>query len=240
MRITPPDLLTFAYCPYLHNSGGTGKLVPPLSLFEKSLRLSILGAEQRALDKESYVNPRKISNVWESIWWPMATKAGILPKEIDSKVLEAATKIAGYCEYDISGPEYEIVGIDVESSINLNGVFLSARADLIKTPVFDNIGMITLIDLSRKGLIGTQAANDIAVLATIYAFSGLKRPITYISVDLSEEKKKVTTHSSFFDMKDLSKLGNTLKYLANGIKNRVNYQYTWMCKECNLCHSSKS
>ena len=240
MRITPSDLLTFAYCPYLYQSGDTGKLVSPLSLFEESLRVSILGAEQRALEKESYVTPRKISNIWENIWWPMATKADISPKDIDSRVLEAATKITGYCEYDISGPDYETVSVDIKSEIKLGEVILAAQIDLIKTPVFNNVGTVTLVDFSRKGLIGSQAANDIAVLGTIYAFSGLKRPIIYISVDLSEKKRKIDMHSSFFDIDDMFKLGNTLKHLANGLNNKVNYQYTWMCERCNLCHNSKS
>lgn len=238
MRIKTTDLIAFAYCPFMFQNGGTGKLVPPLTYKESILRESILGAEQRALDKESYVTTRKIGNVWEKLWWPAAAKLGISIEDTEKISIQMTNKMVDYCRYDISGPTYEIIGIDIQSEVKLGKCILDTQIDIVKMPLFEGRGGIFLIDFKRKGLTQGKTANDIAVLANMYAFKDLDKPLTYVSVDISENLRKVTTTSTYYEPEDLERVGKTLKYLAEGIYKGIDYQYIWMCEHCNKCRKS--
>jgi hypothetical protein len=219
----------------MYQNGGTGRLVPPLSLKEQLLRESILGAEQRVLDQNSYLTARKIGNVWEKLWWPIAAKQGLEPYEIERTSIDMTRKMVDYCGYDISGPSYETVGLDVQSEIQLGRCVVKAQIDIVKMPLFKNTNSLVLIDFKRKGLGKTRVADDIAVLTSMYAFRELDRPVTYISVDLSDELQKTKMISTFYEPEDLDKAGKTLRYLAEGIQKGIDYQYPWMCEHCDKC-----
>ena len=235
MRLKTTDLMAFAYCPFMYQNGGTGELVPPLSLKESLLRESILGAEQRALDQNSYLTTRKIGNIWEKLWWPVASKLELDPVSIEAVSVQMTRKFVDYCRYDISGPGFETVGIDVKSEIQLGRCIVQAEIDLIKVPLFKDRNTLVLIDFKRKNLKPSRVANDIAILTNMYAFRELDRAITYITVDLSENLKKMRMVSTYYEPKDLDRVGKTLNYLAEGIVKGIDYQYPWMCDRCNKC-----
>jgi hypothetical protein len=235
MRITPEDLLAFSRCPYLYTSGGAGKLVPPLTSVENMLRQSILAAEQRAINQESYVTSKKIGQIWESLWWPYAIKNNISVIDTEKTSVYISRKIIDYCKYDISGPGFETVGIEVKVDLNLNNCVIPVEIDMLKMPLFEDTDKIYLIDLTRKKVTKQQLANDIAIATKVYAFKSLKRPIIYLSADLSETNEKITTNASFFDLPEIEKTGKILRYLADGIYNGIDYQCTWQCENCHLC-----
>lgn len=235
MRLDTRDLMAFAYCPFMYKEVGAGRLVPPLSLKEQILRESILGAEQRALDQDSYLTPRKIGNIWEKIWWPTAAKEGLDSRETENVSIKMSRKMVDYCKYDISGPGFETVGLDVKSEIKLDQCVVGTQIDIVKLPLFEKEKYITLIDFKRKNMNNLEVANDISVLANMYAFKDLGKPITYICVDLSEDLQKTKMSSTFYEQEDLEKVGKTLNYIANGIYKGIDYQYIWMCDRCNKC-----
>lgn len=235
MRITPTDLLEFAYCPYLKHSDKT--LAPPLSLFEETMRQAILTAEQRALDRDGYVVPRNIGLAWEQLWWPRATEAGFPLEEVDQMAVKAAAKFLDYCRYDISGPNHELVGIDVSSEVRLNDAVLAVKADLIKMPL-DLPKSLLFVDFTRGKITRQKMACDMAIWATVYAFSSLKLPVSYVCVDLSEESQKTKPSAVFFRPGEMARIGRTLNYLAHGIYKGIDYQCSWRCEECKLCSKS--
>jgi hypothetical protein len=235
MRLKTTDLMAFAYCPFMYQNGGTGKLVSPLSLQERLIRESILGAEQRALDQNSYITPRKIGNIWEKLWWPIALKLGLTPTETEEKSVQVARKFVDYCRYDISNASHQTVGLDIKSEIQLGGCIVSTEIDLVKMPLFENRNTLVLIDFKRKDMKSSRVANDIEILTNMYAFRELNRAITYITVDLSENLKKTKMVFTYYEPKDLDKVGKTLNYLAEGIRKGIDYQYSWMCDRCNKC-----
>lgn len=235
MRVTPTDLLEFAYCPYLKHSDKT--LVPPLSLFERTMRQAILVAEQRALDKDSYVTPRKIGAAWEKLWWPAATEAGLPLAEVDQMAVRASARFRDYCRYDISGPSHETIGVDVASEVRLSDGILAAQIDLIKLSL-EEPDQLVFIDFTRGKITRQELAYDMAVWGNVYAFGGLGRPISYICMDLSEGSKETKPSTVFFRPDELTNIGRILNYLAYGIYKHVDYQCSWLCGECKLCSRS--
>jgi hypothetical protein len=235
MRLKPEDIAGFVFCPFLYWRGGVERSMPPLTLFENNVRLSILAAEHKAMVQESYVNARKIGNAWERLWWPAAAEAGMSPKDTDKQAIKAALKFSSYCQYDVASPAYETLGTDVRSEVALTHGVLAATVDLIKIPIRSHPDIV-MVDFKRKDLKHTQAANDLAILSTVYAFSGLKRPITYISIDLSESLREVKTVASAFRLQDIRQLGRNIDYVAEGIHKKIDYQSSWACESCNKCH----
>jgi hypothetical protein len=232
MRVTTKDLQTFAFCPYLHSRGGT-EIVPPLTIFEQNIRKSIMSAERRAMNKNSHVNPRKIGYFWEKYWWDAAAKIGLTPREIDKYCYPATLKFIDYCKYDISSELYDIAGVDIPSQVALNKGILDARIDVIKRSRKD--GQVILIDFSRTAMTRATMANDIDILATIYAFSEFGLDMKYFCVDLSESIQKVKIDACFFSVEEARKMGSTINYLSDGIHRQLNYKSYWQCEWCNKC-----
>lgn len=210
-------------------------MIPQLTPIEQFLRHAILGAEQRALDQDSYVTSAKVGSVWEKLWWPYGARQGLSPTSIEDISVKSSRKIASYCSFDISGPGFETIGIDVKSEMSIGNCILAVEADLIKIPLFEETDTVTIIDFKRKYLSRVEAANDLGILANAYAFKGLGRPITYIVVDISESNEEVKTSACFLDLETIEHVGRTLNYLAEGIYKGIDYQCTWLCKECNKC-----
>lgn len=235
MRIKTTDLIAFTYCPFMYHRGGTDRFVPPLSPKEQMVRESILGAEQRALDQNSYVTAPKIGNIWEKLWWPAANEQGLEPFEIEEISVKMSRKFVDYAKYDIASPQFETVGLDVKSEIQLGKCIVETNIDLVKVPLFEHTDKIYLIDFTRKDLRKVMLANDITVLANMYAFKGLNRDIAYICVDLSEKLQKLTVTSTYYQVEDIDRIGKTLNYIAEGIYKGIDYQYSWMCDRCTKC-----
>lgn len=232
MHITTRDLQTFAFCPYLYSRGGA-EVVPPLTIFEQNVRKSIMGAERRAMNKGSHVNPRKIGYFWEKYWWEAAAKIGLSPREIDKHCYPATLKFIDYCKYDISSELYDIVGIDIPSQVALANGVLDARIDIIKRSRED--GQIALIDFSRTKMTRASMINDIDILSTIYAFSEFGLDMKYFCVDLSESLQKVKIDACFFTVREARKIRNIINHLSDGIYRGVDYKNYWQCKRCDKC-----
>jgi hypothetical protein len=196
------------------------------------MRQAILMAEQRALDRDGYVTPRNIGAAWEKLWWPAATEAGLPLAEVERMALKASSKFRDYCHYDVTGPNHEAVGINVDSEVQLDDGILVTQVDLIKWSLKEPEPLI-FIDFTRKGLERHQMTHDMALWANVYAFSGLERPITYICMDLSGQKIK--SSAVYFKAYEMENIGQTLNYLARGIRKNIDYECSWRCKECNLC-----
>ena len=235
MRLTPNDIASFGYCPYLHWKRGTARVVPPLSVFEDTIRRTILVSEAKALKNETFVTPRSLGNIWEQTWWPAAAGANIDLTEAEKMSLKAGFKFADYCKYDISSPLYATIGTNIPFEISLIRGVLAGKVDMIKLPIDNAENHITLIDFSRKDITRTQAASDLVVLSTVYALQGLNRNITYMCIDLSENIEKLKIISSSFNKDDINEIGHTVQYLVEGIYRRINYKPIWMCRECTKC-----
>ena len=237
MRITSNDLLTFAYCPFLQSSGGINKLTPSLSAREFLLKDSILAAEQFALSQDSYVTPKKLGSKWEERWWVYAAKKKISIPDTEKYSVKISRKITDYCNYDISGPGYENIGIDINTELSLGNCIVDVKVDLLKAPLFKDTHTLYMIDFINRDLSRVDMVGDIEILTKIYTLKDLKRPIVYINIDISESKRNLSTKACFFDLNDFEQIGRTLKFLADGIYKKVNYKCTWKCKDCKLCTS---
>lgn len=235
MRLSTSDIATFAYCPYLYWRRGTAQVVPPLSTFEDTARKAILNAEAKALKNNTQVTPRSLGNAWEHIWWEIATKSDIPLAEAEKTSLLAGFKFSDYCRYDISTPVYATISTHVPYQIKVENAILAGEIDMIKVPVEDPERQIVLVDFTRKDVKSAKLANDLAVLSTIYAFGELERHVTYMCIDLSEGKEKLEITSSSFDRDDIREIERTVRYLINGIRQRINYKSGWMCGECTKC-----
>ena len=237
MKITPSDIASFGYCPYLYWKRGTAQVVPPLSIFEDTIRKTILFSEAKALKNGTFVTPRSLGNMWERIWWPIAAKANIELKEAEKVSLRAGFKFADYCKYDISSALYATIGTTVPFQVKLFRGILSGEIDMIKLPINEADKNIVLIDFTRKGITTTQVVNDLAILSTIYAYQELDRNITYICIDLSEKLEKLRIVSSSFDKDGIKEIERTIQYLTEGMYRQVNYKPSWLCGECTKCNS---
>ena len=237
MRLNPNDIASFGYCPYLYWRRGTAQVVPRLSIFEDTIRKTILLSEAKALKNDTFVTPRSLGNTWERIWWPIAAEANIEFKEAEKVSLRAGFKFADYCKYDISSALYATIGTTVPFQVRLPRGILTGEIDMIKLPIRGVDDQVTLIDFTRKGMTGTQATNDLAILSTIYAYQGLGRKVTYMCVDLSEKLEKLKIISSSFDKDGIKEIERTIQYLTEGIYRQVNYKPSWLCRECTKCSS---
>jgi len=235
MRISARDILRFAYCPALYWEVGATRQASELSIVEEAARLSILSAEQRALDKDSLVAPLKLMNTWDKIWWPLALSNELPAEEIEKASRKALIKFNDYCKYDISTSEYTTMGIDIKSEVSLPHGVLEGEIDLIKVRTGAEHKEVTLIDFGRKNLPRAIMSNDLAVLANVHAFSGLAKQISYICVDLSEENEKLRIAACSFDREDFGQIARTIDYVSEGIYKKINYRSTWLCEECDLC-----
>lgn len=211
-----------------------GKLIPPLNLFEQSVRAGILATEQQVMDLDSMIDPRKLGRAWEKIWWPMATEEGMSSTEANTMAVNATYKFMDYCGYDISGPLFETIGIEVPSEIQLPNAVLATEIDLIKMSLKGR-GEIVLIDFTRRGMKKIEVANDPAILATVYAYSHLRKPITYICIDLDQRLDGVAIQAGFYSLERMPEIYSFLKHISNGISKRVNYIASWMCQDCRKC-----
>lgn len=237
MRLNANDIATFAYCPYLYWRKDTAHVVPPLSTFEDTARQSILNAEAKALKLETQVSPRSLGNAWEHIWWEIAAKNDIPLAQAEKTSLLAGLKFSDYCKYDISTALYATIGTNIVSQIAIENAILAVNVDMIKVPIEDPDHHVMLIDFTRKNVRRIRLANDLAVLSTIYAFGGLNRHITYMCIDLSEDKEKLEITSTSFDRDDIKEIERTVRYLVSGMRQGVNYKSGWTCGECTKCDS---
>jgi hypothetical protein len=237
MRLKPDDIVSFGYCPYLYWRRGTARVVPPLSTFEETVRKSILVAEAKALKNNTFVTPRSLGNIFDHFWWPAAAEAKIAFAEAEKMSLKASLKFTDYCKYDVSSSLYATIGTNVPFEVRLPHGVLAGNVDMIKLPIEGADKSIALIDMSRKGISNTQAMCDLAILSTVYAFQELKRSITYMCIDLSENLEKLKIISSSFDRDGIKETERAIQYLSEGIYRGVNYKSGWMCGECTRCGS---
>lgn len=232
MRITPRKLASFAYCPSLFWSKKT--LTPELTEIEDLTRLSILAAERKSMEKGSSVIPVKIAGEWEKLWWPKAIADGLETKEIEKISFNVISKLHKYCKYDIGSSEYVTVSTDVQSEVLYNDMILAVSADLVKISSENVQNELTIIDFSRKNITSLGLSTDIEALATASAFSGFKKTIQYITVDLSEDKKDLAISSCSFDLDVLRAAERMIDYLSLGISKTINFK-SRDCRTCNLC-----
>lgn len=237
MRLTVNDIATFAYCPFLYWERGGAGTSPPLSVFEQTLRDTVLSCEERCMKNDSYVNPRKLGNTWTRLWWPAATKAGLGAKEIEQLSTRAMFKLADYCRYDISSAQYATIGTQVPFEVKLERDLLIGEIDMIKAEVNSAHKTATIISFSKENLTPLQLANDLAVLSTVYALQSLKRDIVYMRINPSEGGEKLHIVSSFFDINAITMVGRTIEYLAAGINRKISFTPAWLCEGCNRCRS---
>jgi len=239
--VTPLDIACFQYCSKtLEKESYKEKVIPSLTFFEEHMRLAIIDAERSLIFKDSDLNPKKILNKWDKLWWPAAMSSGISIKEAEELTHKASEKFSDYCKYDISDYFHPTAGADVEASKRINSTYLTTQIDLVKVDIRERRINITLVDFTRKNLSTRDIILDPAIRAKAYAFSlGKKETITYTCIDLNEEKEKLIVSSAVFRPEELEKIRKMIIHTESGIRNNIYSLNRWLCKECNICQSSK-
>jgi len=239
MRITPEDVKTFSFCPFLYNRGGTAKLYEKPPPFVKAMKDSICAAEVEATKSKGFVDNRMLGKYWNKIWWPLATSLGLSAKEIEEKTFSAAMKFNSYCNYDIVGTGYFTLGVGVPLEKKLLSGVLHSKLDIIKVPKkidkYINIINIGWEKVSRRTL-----SQDIKTMAEMYLLQDLDKDIVYINVDLLAKNNEINISSCYYDKDNIAEAGKIIEFLARGMKQNINYHPYWTCERCNKCQTSKS
>jgi hypothetical protein len=239
MILTPFDIASYLYCPFLLEAKHQAKeiITPSLFPYEECLRQTIIKTEELCLLKNTEITPRKLLRVWDAIWWPVVGSFGLSIKESQQKSLEASSKLFDYCKYDISAIEYRTVSTQVEVHKPVGSSVLHATADIVKVDVSAKTKNMVIIDLSRKDLTDLDVAIDPVIRSTVYAFyTGQKETITYISADVSGGGK-LKVKISFFRPDEIEEIAKSVKLAEQGIRTNTIYANPWKCKECNVCNS---
>jgi CRISPR/Cas system-associated exonuclease Cas4 (RecB family) len=240
MILTPFDIASYLYCPFLLEAKHQAKeiITPSLSPYEECLRQTIIRTEELCLLKDTEITPRKLLRVWDAIWWPIVGTLGLSIKESQMKSIEASSKLSDYCKYDISDIEYKTASTNIEAKKIVGSSILCATADIVKVDVSAKARNMVIIDLSRKDLTDLDVTIDPVIRATAYAFyTGKKETITYISVDVSGGGSKLKVKVSFFRPEELEDIAKSIKLAEQGIRTNTIYANPWKCKECNVCNS---
>lgn len=237
MRVTPEDIKTFSFCPYLFKERGSRGLYSSASVFVAAVRDSIRAAEVEAMRTKGFISTAIIGRYWNKIWWPAAAEAGLSAKETERKTLPAAMKFSSYCKYDIVGTGYFTlaVGVPLEKRL-LDGV-LHTEIDILKVPKKSD-SYITAIDLRWEKLSRRKLSLDVRTMAIAYALSGLEKDVVYIYADLASKKDEVVVSSCYYNKSDIASAGRTIEFLMQGMKKKIDYRPYWTCKGCNKCRSS--
>lgn len=236
MRVTPNDIGTFAYCPYLYQQGGSA--YEDLSLFTETARDSILAAEVAEMRRGGmFLNNIKIGKAWEKIWWPRATKAGLSPKRIEEKTLYAALKFTDYCRYDIASTAFTTIAVGIPVERQLSHGTLASEVQLLKSPRSTN-DYATVISFGEKRLTRQELAADISTMATLYILQALERNISYLHISLGSRDDEVKIASCYYRKSDLAEAEKVIEYLMRGMKAGIDYRPYWTCKDCNKCRNS--
>lgn len=242
MILTPFDIATYMYCPFLLEAKHKAieVITPPLSVYEKCLRETIIRTEELCLLRGTAIAPRKLLRVWDTTWWPIVGFLGLDIQESQLKSIHASSKLADYCRYDLSDVYYPTAATKVEAKKNINQSTLHATADILKVDISAKKKNMVLIDLSRKNLTDLDMAIDPMIRSTAYAFyTGHGETVTYISIDVSGGGSKLKVKISFFRPEELEMIGKSIKLVESGIRTNTIYANPWKCKECDVC-SSKS
>jgi hypothetical protein len=238
MRLEPPDIACFIYCPILLKKQQQERIFPPLTLSEECTRQAFIDAERGAALKDSIVSPRKLTQAWDQLWWPLAAQEGLGMARADDLAVEAATRFSDYCKYDISGWMYPTLGAEVESQIRVGESVIAARADVVKIDLSENRRNTVLVNFNRKGLTLSGAALDAAIHTIAYAFySGRSEVVTHVCVDLSDGLEKLSVVTSTFRPEDMEQIRKMLYHVECGIRSGVHYANPNLCKECGICPS---
>ena len=237
MRISPEDVTLYSRCPRLYYEKKYNLVKPPLSVIESTLRDSIIEAEEKSLLKDSYLTPLKLHRVWDRLWWPRATENKMSMKEAERDALQAAFKLADYCNYDFTDFAFPTITTNAKAEIALNSssVFC-AEMDIIKISIDNNRKNMILIDLSRKGYDQKKVMLDPGIRALASAFyAGEGETITYINIDLDEKHKKLKVLSANFRPEDIEQARKMLYHLETGMRKQINYYNPYSCGDCKLC-----
>ena len=234
-KITPKDIACYAYCPVLAHKKRYDRVFPKLSLTEECIRRTFMIAELKALMNDNIVAPRKLLRVWEKIWWPAATGAGLSMKEAEQKSVRASYLLSDYCKYDLSDYKYTTLGANVQTQVNIGSSVLTVQADLVKVDL-DAKRNTTIVNFWMKNIDNQRAAFDPAIAAIAYAFcTGKNDIVTHIAVNIDEKSDTLKMSQSNFRAEDMNEVKNALFHIERGISKQITYRNPWLCKECNVC-----
>ena len=236
MIITPKDIAAYTYCPMLYYKGRQDKFLPKLTLFEKNLRQSFILAEEKVLLKNTIVSVQKLTNAWDSIWWPEVMKHKVEMAKAKNTTIKATERFIDYCNYEMTDYLWPTVGVDVESRIDLGRATLVANVDIIKVNLDKQKRNTVLLNFTNRELSIRDAAFDNLIKTIAYAFyTGNGETITHLNVNISEQTKKIQMGISHFDKKDMDDIRRMIYHVKTGICTGVKYMNPMICKGCGVC-----
>lgn len=239
MRVTPEDIKTFAFCPYLYHMKGADGLYPkPTALFS-AMRDSICAAEVEAMRTRGFVTNAMIGKYWNKIWWPTAAKIGLSAKETEDKTLNTALKFNNYCGYDVVGTDYLTLGVGISLEKRLLSGVLVSKIDLLKAS-FKTDKYVTAVCFGKEKKSRRELSQDIKTMAIIHSLGGFDRDIVLVYVGLMSKRDEVDISSCYYNKDDILQTERTIEFLAGGMKKNINYRPYWTCEGCNKCQSSNS
>lgn len=239
MIITIEDILTYSYCPMLLKRGKKDILLPKLSLVESTLKKTFIEAEREACIRDSITNPKRLLCAWEKLWWPIAASNNIAAKEAESISLDISGKFSEYCKYDISDWTYPTVGVNIENHIQVDSAAVVVHADILKVNLEINDPNMVIINFSTRVLSPRALSLDPYTLYTVYGmYTGAEKTITYVSVNISENKK-LSLVSSIYSSSEIEGLGKQFRNICKNIYNNNYYYNPFLCKECRVCQNLK-
>lgn len=234
--LKPEDVAAYVYCPKLYDRDGQSEIVKPLTFFEARMRDAFIEGERNAVLKDSIVDPKKFARAWDKIWFPAAAKRGISMKKANDKTLDATVKFADYCKYDISDYTFPTAGVDIQARQSINGTELVGQADLLKIDMTTKKRTTVIVNFTKRNLSYSESAMDPAIRTTAYAFyRGAGEYISHVNINIDQKNEKLNVVTSNFSPKEMDDIRKMLYHVERGIRNKVFYHNTYMCKGCNKC-----
>ena len=238
--VSPIQIASYAFCPYLLLKGQQDKLFPGLSVYESHIKKSILLAEEDALYKNTIVTVKRLSRAWDKVWWPYVATKGIKIQEAEKVTIKAMQRFMDYCKYEITDYLWPTIGTEIDSEMIVEGSVLKSTADIIKVNLESKKRNTVIVGITNRTLSIRDAAFDNFIKASLLPFySGKKETMTYINMNISEKNKEIETKVSTFQPEDMEEIEKATRYITIGIRKRIKYMNSFSCKGCNICPEFK-
>ena len=239
MLLTPEEISTYIYCPLLYYKNKVRKIYPELNNFEELMKKTFVAAEENALLLKSAVNTNRLLSSWDKIWWPIAINNKMSMDKAEKLTLKATQKFIEYCRYEFSSYTWPTIGTNIENKINIGNSILSIKTDLLKVNLESKKRNTVLVNFTNKDLSIRDAAFDNAIRIKCYGFySGRGETMSHLSININENKKlniAITTLTP----NDIKNIGKMIKYIEQGIYNKISYMNSNACSQCNECKNIK-
>lgn len=233
VRLTETDIRAYTYCPYLYTQPKPEWILRPLSIFDETLRETIILGETWALQKDSVVTRSKLLSIWDKLWWPKVVAEEIETQEAERLALAATIKLNDYANYELTDYMHPTIGAGIKMQKPIGSSVLVVTADIVKIDLTEKVPTTIIIKFSSK-LEELPALDPVAKAISYGLYSDNKENIKYI--DMSLNKKVLTATPATFRAKEMQDIKSMLYHIEDGIRRNAFYPNPFACKDCKQCN----